>query len=113
MYTFFHQVVFQSRGTSMPSMNREPLKQVLEESSNTRRSNEIVIRIVKEVVHIREDGSKIENFASTSDKSNREKGKSEDFVMNNFFEEDISRIQDCVVSSLEEVEGSGNGIQES
>ena len=120
MYTFFHQVVFRSHGKSMPSMNREllqhgeehrqrPLKQVFEENSNTRRSNEIVIRIVKEVVHIREDGSKIENFASTSDKSNREKGKSEDFVMNNFFEEDINRIQDCVVSSLEEVEGPGNG----
>ena len=55
-------------------------------NNNNSRPNEIVIRIVKEVVHVREDGSRIENYNNANDES----------VISDFSQEEIDRVKECM-----------------
>ena len=57
IYTFF-QVVYFRQGVSLPN---NPLPPNYYGNDRSKNSDEIVIRVVKEVIHVREDGSKIEN----------------------------------------------------
>lgn len=64
-----------------------------DESPRNYNPNEIVIRIVKEVVHVREDGSRIENYEQSSE---------EDVFDNEFVEE----IRDRVARSIQNSDGT-------
>jgi hypothetical protein len=55
------------RGQRLQSSNTNRDNQRNEENTSNYRPNEIVIRIVKEVVHVREDGSRIENYKKASE----------------------------------------------
>jgi hypothetical protein len=54
-------------GERLKSSNTNRDNRRYEENASNYRSNEIVIRIVKEVVHVREDGSRIENYKKASE----------------------------------------------
>lgn len=61
-------------------------------SSSNRQSNEIVIRIVKEVVHVRDDGSRVETLKEGGD------GDNDDDSSMGFSREEVDRIQEVIAS---------------
>ncbi len=154
MYALFHQVVYQGLalppihpeplvstqqqqqqttttmdnldfGTKLPSPDANLDNRRYDERTDNYRPNEIVIRIVKEVVHVHEDGIRIENYKegnkeyekdavdANGDELTEEVEKKDRNIQKEAFnnlngisadalhEEEINMIQRCVVSSLE------------
>jgi len=64
---------------------------------NTNNPNEIIIRIVKEIVHVREDGSRIESNEDVFGGSN--KNNDGDPFISGFSQEEIDKMKECVASS--------------
>ena len=72
------------------------------------RSNEIIIRIVKEIVHVREDGSRIENDRKTGDNFGEEVDAYEDLNESVFSQDEIDEINKFIASHLEERHDEGD-----
>lgn len=124
------------RGERLQSSSTNRDNRPYEENTSNYRPNEIVIRIVKEVVHVREDGSRIENFKKASEGSNIFNGsevensnnsneddltafnlsqgveKEDLFGTSAFDRDEIDRVKECVISSLKEVQDDGSSAIE-
>jgi hypothetical protein len=67
--------------------------------SNNRNPNEIIIRIVKEVVHIREDGSRIESNADSEFSINNDNSNNGDPFIPGLSQEEMDKVKECVASA--------------
>ncbi|OEU07047.1 hypothetical protein FRACYDRAFT_252149 [Fragilariopsis cylindrus CCMP1102] len=61
--------------------------------------NEIIIRIVKEVVHIREDGSRIDSNADSEFNINNDNSNNGDPFITGFSQEEMDKVKECVASA--------------
>jgi len=66
---------------------------------NNNNPNEIIIRIVKEIVHVREDGSRIESNADSEFRTNNDSNNGGDPFIVGFSQEEMDKVKECVASA--------------